>query len=144
VTAFPSKSLLLVGDTVSVSTPMKNFTFTNNIVNAGFYPVWSASASAADCAASSSPLTTFNACFSNYTVAKNAIIASPKSASATAWPSLNFFPAGPSSVPFANYNGGNGGDYHLQSSSPYSGKASDGKDLGADVDAIQVATATVQ
>jgi hypothetical protein len=139
VTAFPSKSLLLVGDTVSVSTPMKNFTFTNNIVNAGIYPVWSASGSAADCAVSNSPLTVLNSCFSNYTFANNAVIAPPAAASAAKWPPRNFFPAGPSSVPFANYNGGKGGDYHLHPSSSYRTKGSDRKDLGADIDAIKSA-----
>jgi hypothetical protein len=47
-------------------------------------------------------------------------------------------------VQFVNYNGGNGGDYHLQLSSPYKRKGTDGKDLGADVDAIQSATAGVE
>jgi hypothetical protein len=47
-------------------------------------------------------------------------------------------------VQFVNYNGGNGGDYHLQPSSPYKGKGTDGKDLGADVDALRSATAGVE
>jgi hypothetical protein len=144
VTAFPSKTMLLIGDMVATSTQMKNFVFTNNIVNAGLYPVWSSSGKAEDCSYHDSPLTTFNACFSGYTFAANAIIATPALAPAAKWPSRNFFPADAAAVRFANYNGGNGGDYHLQSSSPYKGKGTDGKDLGADVDAIQSATAGVQ
>jgi hypothetical protein len=144
VTAFPSKTMLLIGDTVATSTQMKNFVFTNNIVNAGLYPVWSSSGKAEDCSYHDSPLTTFNACFSGYTFAANAIIATPALAPAAKWPSRNFFPADAAAVRFANYNGGNGGDYHLQSSSPYKGKGTDGKDLGADVNAIQSATAGVQ
>jgi hypothetical protein len=35
-----------------------------------------------------------------------------------------------------NYQNGNGGDYHLLPNSPAKGAASDGKDLGADVDAV--------
>jgi hypothetical protein len=42
-------------------------------------------------------------------------------------------------VRFVNYNGGIGGDYHLQPSSPYKKKGTDGKDLGANVDAINSA-----
>jgi hypothetical protein len=144
VTAFPSKTMLLIGDTVATSTQMKNFVFTNNIVNAGLYPVWSSSGTAENCSSSDSPLTTFNACFSGYTFTASAIIATPALAPTAKWPSRNFFPADAAAVRFANYNGGNGGDYHLQSSSPYKGKGTDGKDLGADVNAIQSATAGVQ
>jgi hypothetical protein len=38
VTAFPGHMLFLIGDMVATSTPMKNFVFTNNIVNAGNAP----------------------------------------------------------------------------------------------------------
>jgi hypothetical protein len=144
VTAFPPKTLFIIGDTVATSKQMKNFVFTNNIVNAGIYPVWSSTGAADDCSYSNSPLTTFNTCFSGYTFAANAIIAVPALAPAAKWPSRNYFPATAGAVRFVNYNGGNGGDYHLQSSSPYKGKGTDGKDLGADVDAIQSATAGVQ
>ena len=34
---------------------------------------------------------------------------------------------------FVSYNSGNGGNYQLLSSSTYHDKASDGKDMGADV-----------
>jgi hypothetical protein len=36
-------------------------------------------------------------------------------------------------VQFVRYNGGNGGNYQLLSSSAYHGAASDGKDMGADL-----------
>jgi hypothetical protein len=144
VTAFPSSRLLIVGDMVAISKPMKNFVFTNSIVNAGSYPVWSTGGGPANCAFRDSPLITFNACFSNYIFAANAIIDPPSNASAENWPAKNFFPAAAGAVRFVNYNGGNGGDYHLQPSSRYKGKGIDGKDLGADVDAIQSATAGVE
>ena len=57
------------------------------------------------------------------------------------WPSPNLFPASSSTVEFVNYNGGNGGNYQLQSGSPYKGKGTDGKDLGADIAAINAAIA---
>jgi hypothetical protein len=53
-------------------------------------------------------------------------------------------PASAAAVRFINYNNGNGGDYHLQASSPYKGKVTDGKDLGADINAIHAATAGVE
>jgi hypothetical protein len=144
VTAFPPKTMFFIGTLPSV--PMKNFVFTNSIVNAGIYPVWSTGneGTAANCAAQDSPLITFNACFSNYTFAANAIIDSPSIAARAKWPSGNFFPAAAAAVQFVNYNGGNGGDYQLQSSSPYKGKGTDGLDLGADVAAINSATAGVE
>ena len=140
VTAFPSNSLLIVGAQVAPTSRMKHFVFTNSIVNAGNFPVWSTGGGAANCAFHNSPRTTFDACFSGCTFAANAIIASP----AASWPPKNFFPASASAVRFVNYNGGNGGDYHLQSSSPYKGKGTDGKDLGADVDALHAAIAGVE
>jgi len=144
VTAFPSHTLFLIGDMVATSGQMKNFVFTNSIVNAGIYPVWSIGGGPANCAFHESPLTTFTACFSSSAFAANAIIAAPPANPAAAWPPKNFFPTSAAAIRFVNYKGGNGGDYHLQSSSPYKGKGTDGKDLGADVDAVRSATAGVE
>jgi hypothetical protein len=144
VTAFPPSTLLYIGDRLATTPPMNNFVFTNNIVNAGPFPVWSTGDGTANCSFHDSPLITFNACFSSYSVAANAVVAPPSRAPAAAWPSANFFPATMTDVQFANYHEGNGGDYHLQSSSPYKGKGTDGKDLGADVDAVDSATAGAQ
>src|ERR1022692_3372400 len=144
VTAFPSRTLLNIGNMVARSGPMENFVFTNNIVSVGTYPVWSTGGGPGNCAYFDKPLTTFNACFSSYSFASNALIGSSSAFPATLWPSRNFLPATASAVRFVNYNGGNGGDYHLPPSSPYKGKGTDGKDLGADVDAVLSATAGVQ
>ena len=143
VTAFPSSTLFMIGDMVATSTPMKNFVFTNSVVNAGTYPIWSTGGGVTNCAYYDIPLTTFNACFISSAFATNAIIGS-SSGAPTSWPSPNFFPTSAAAVQFVNYNGGNGGDYHLQPSSPYKGKGTDGKDLGADIDAVNSATAGVE
>ena len=92
----------------------------------------------ANCAFHDSPLTTFNACFSSYTFAANAIIAALLSLSRSEMALRELLPAAAAAVQFVNYNGGNGGDYHLQPSSPYKGMGTDGKDLGADVDAVAI------
>jgi len=144
VTAFPSSRMFIIGDMAAISTQMKNFVFTNSIVNAGTYPVWSTGGGPTNCAYYDKPLTTFNACFSPYSFASNAVVASTSSFPPSLWPSGNFFPASAAAIRFANYNGGNGGDYHLQRSSRYKGAGTDGKDLGADVDAIHSATAGVE
>jgi hypothetical protein len=144
ITAFPSSTMLMVGDMVATSTRMKNFVFTNSIVNAGTYPIWSTGGGSTNCAYYDKPLTTFNACFSPYSFASNAVIGSPSADSPSLWPSGNFFPANSAAVQFVNYNSGNGGDYQLQSSSPYRGLGTDGKDLGADIAAINSAIAGVE
>jgi hypothetical protein len=144
VTAFPPTTMFMIGDMVASSTQMKNFVFTNSIVNAGTYPVWSTGGGPANCAFHDSPLITFNECFRGYSFAANAIIAPPSAFPPASWPAKNFFPASSAAVRFSNYNGGNGGDYHLQPSSPYKGKGTDGKDLGADVDGIHSATAGIE
>jgi hypothetical protein len=144
VTAFPPRTLFIIGTLPGAQ--MKNFVFTNNIVNSGIYPVWSSGnvGGATNCAALNSPITTFNSCFIPYTFAGNVIIDPPALALPEKWPPGNFFPASPEAVRFVNYNGGIGGNYQLQSSSRYKGKATDGKDIGADVAAIASATAGVE
>src|SRR6266850_1311764 len=58
--------------------------------------------------------------------------------SAGSFPPGNFFPATTNDVQFVNYAGG---DYHLAVTSPYKNAGTDGKDIGADIDAIYAATA---
>jgi hypothetical protein len=144
ITAFPSPtypgSLLFVGDNGPLLMP--SFMFTNSIVNAGRYPVWS-TGGATNCAAADVPLATFNACFNPYTFTRNAVINAGSSYPPSSWPAGNFFPSTAAAVQFVNYNNGNGGDYHLMPSSPYKNAGLDGKDLGADVDAVNAAIADV-
>ena len=66
VTAFPSSTLLVIGDMVATTTQMKNFVLTNSIVNAGTYPIWSTGGGPTNCAYFDKPLTTFNACLDVY------------------------------------------------------------------------------
>jgi hypothetical protein len=133
----------MVGDMVASSSPMRNFVFTNSIVNSGAYPIWSTGGGPENCAYADKPLPTFNACFTSSAFTTNAIIAPPTD-SLDVWPAANFFPPSEAAVQFVNFNSGNGGDYHLLASSPYKGKATDGKDLGADIDAVNSAIAGVE
>jgi len=143
VTAFPPDVMFNIGDDTRVNPQMTGFTFTNSIINAGSPPMRSTGGGPSNCAFSDSPLPTLNACFTSYSFQANAIIASPDRFSSS-WPSGNMFPANAITVQFVSYNNGNGGDYHLQPSSPYKNAASDGKDLGADIDAVAAATANVE
>jgi hypothetical protein len=141
VTAFPSSRMFVVGAPAGSSAPMKNFVFTNNIVNASPTPLLSTGGGAANCAFGNSPLKAYNACFSGSVFSANVMIAPPPSAQ---WPPKNFFPGSVGAVRFSRYDDGNGGDYHLQPSSPYKGAGTDGKDIGADISAITAATAGVE
>jgi Putative Ig domain len=138
----PSGHAMTLGNSTT-NPSMSGFSFTNNIVIAGRYPVWNTGGGSLSCAYYNVPLRSLSTCFRSYVFSFNALIGVPSAFPATTWPLGNSFPATPTSVGFVNYNNGNGGDYHLLSSSPYKNKGSDGKDLGADVSAIQAATAGV-
>jgi len=136
----PIHPVLTVGNDIS-NPKMANFTFTNSIVNAGAYPVWS-SGGKTNCAFSVIPITVIKTCFQPYAFTHSAFIAVPKAYPPSDWPAGNYFPTDASSVQFVNYNNADGGDYHLLDSSVYKNAATDGKDLGADIDAILAHTAT--
>lgn len=142
ITAFPSHMLFDVGN--GTSPKMPNFVFSNSIVTTGTNPIWTVGGPAATCAISHLvPSTVLNACFGNYTFSSNTLIGVPSRFPAASWPSGNTMAADGNSVGFVNFNSGNGGDYHLKSGSAFKGAASDGKDMGADIDAITAATAGV-
>jgi hypothetical protein len=143
ITAFPPNVMFNVGDNTRVNPQMNAFIFTNSIINAGSAPMQSTGGGPANCAYYDSPLTTLNACFASYAFRSNAIIASPDKFSGS-WPSGNMFPATAAGIQFVNYQNGNGGDYHLVASSPFKNAATDGKDLGADIDAVAAAVADVE
>ena len=47
-------------------------------------------------------------------------------------------------VDFMNYADGNGGNYRLANSSPFKNAGTDGKDVGADIEALETATSGVK
>ena len=78
-------------------------------------------------------INTLNRYFTNYTFTKNAIIGGSDK-----YPSGNFFPPNNAAVGFVNFAAG---DYKLAAGSAYRNAASDGKDLGADIAALNAALA---
>src|SRR5271165_206844 len=142
ITAFPPHVLFNVGGPSGVQMP--GFAFTNSIVTSGDSAITSTGAyGTADCANSDVPLKTMQLCFSAYSFSTNAILAAPSQYPASKWPKGNLFYSSPDAIGFVNYNNGNGGDYHLLPSSPAKGAASDGTDLGANVDAVLSAVSSV-
>jgi hypothetical protein len=72
----------------------------------------------------------------NWAITNNAVIGGTPAN----YPAGSYFPANIAATGFANYAGG---DYHLTASSPYKNLGTDGKDLGADIDSISLATTYV-
>ncbi len=138
VTAFPSHTLFDVGNVSAQK--MSNFLFQNSIVTTGSYPVWS-TGGITNCAIRDVPVTTMQSCFSAWTFNSNALVAVPANFPPPTWPLSNVFLPSVSAVGFVNFNNGNGGDYRLQPNSPLKNRGTDGKDLGADVNAVNAATA---
>ncbi len=137
ITGFPETHFLTLLDLAS-KPQMSNLIFTNNIVGAGQYPVWSAGGGSANCASSDVPITSISRCFSTYTFTSNVIIASPYALSE--WPAGNHFPDDFQAVDFLNYTDH---DYLLLPSSPYWGQATDGTNPGADIEALEAAVSGV-
>jgi Putative Ig domain len=144
VTAFPDPSghMLLLGN-LEPKAPMFGFVFTNNLIVTGRYPVWNTEGKQS-CAVKDVPITSISKCFTTYTFANNGLISSPPSFPPSTWPAGNMFPQSISDVEFADFNNGNGGNYELLSSSPYLGKASDGKNLGADIIGLNGVLANIE
>ena len=145
VTGFPDPDahVMIVGNLLT-NMPMYGLVFTNNMVTTGRYPVWDAIGGIGSCSQADVPLTTITNCFGTFTFANNALVASPAAFPPSKWPSNNMFPQTVDTAMFVNFNNGNGGNYELQSSSPYKGKSTDGKDLGADIIGLNAALANVE
>jgi hypothetical protein len=138
ITAFAPNAALNVGNKDS-GIPIANVTITNNILTAGRLQVSSTGgggpSSCSFHAKARPPASVLSSCLSPATISHNAII------EGSGWPKGNFTPKDAGAVRFVNFSNGNNGDYHLRSDSPYKHAGSDGKDIGADIDAIEAATA---
>lgn len=142
VTAFQPGVMLNIGDDLAVNPQMRNFVYTNNLVNAGPEPTkTTGNGGAADCAYTGVPNIVLQKCFQTYLFSHNAVVATPSNRPATQYPAGNFFPVSMSTVDFVNYAHGNGGNYRLSNSSQYKNAGTDGKDLGADIVAVEAAIA---
>jgi len=138
VTGFPVNVLLNVGSRNQEK--ITNFVFTNNIVGSGARQITSTGGKT-NCALGAQrlpPRDVLENCFAGLKFKNNAIIRGE------GWPKENFTPQDPAAVRFVDYRNGDGGDYRLAPNSPLRKKATDGKDLGADVEAIEKATAGVR
>jgi hypothetical protein len=145
VTAFPDPTshMMIVGNTYK-DNPMTGFVFSNNMIVTGAHPIWNTGGGQDSCAYYDIPVISIKECFTTYTFSNNALIATPDAFPPSKWPTVNLFPASVADAGFVNYNNGNGGNYELQANSPYKGKGTDGKDLGADIVGLNAALANVE
>jgi hypothetical protein len=148
ITAFPSRLFMNVGIRVDQEKG-SNFSITNSIINAQGKDITSAGGGPSNCAYQGrerSPSDVMKACFVSAAFSKNAIIGS-----LGGWPSGNAYPKDLDAIGFVNPSQGRGGDYRLcrgkadpapscKSESKYVHGGTDGKDLGADINAIEEAT----
>ena len=145
VTAFPDPNshLITMGNMVT-NAPMYGLVFTNNLMVTGQFPVWNTGGGPASCAFKDVPIISIASCFTTFKFDHNGLVATPTAFPPSTWPANNMFPPTINDVQFMNYSNGNGGNYELHSSSPYRNKATDGRDLGADIVGLNAALANVE
>ncbi|PYQ18333.1 MAG: hypothetical protein DMF79_15335, partial [Acidobacteria bacterium] len=107
--------------------PDLGFVYTNNLTPNNQYGV-------AGDGTAGNPLLTLSTYFPGALFSKNILMGG----SILSYPPGNFFPASWSAVGFVDFAGGN---YRLAGASPYKSAGTDGQDVGADIDALQAATA---
>jgi hypothetical protein len=116
-TIFTDSNSVVYGDVTTVS----GFVFTNNILPDNNWAVMGGGAGeGSDTLAAYYPGARFSA---NVLAGGNS----------SAYPSGNYFPSSMSAVGFVDFGSGN---YRLSSSSPYVGRATDGSDIGCNIDAL--------
>jgi hypothetical protein len=121
----PTNSAFVLGP---AGTTQLNFTAKDNLVGGGAYGLLGDNVGGASALARYAPGGVF---------AGNVMIL----ATASTMPAGNFYPTSATAVGFADAANE---DFHLLPSSPYKGKATDGKDPGANVDGVNAAVANVR
>jgi Putative Ig domain len=120
----------------------QNFAFQDSIVDSGASANANAGGGAVQCYYGKAVIKgVLDSCWSHYTFSNNVIVGAR---GGQTWPAGNFAVGSATDVGFVNWSNGIGGDYRLSASSTYKGKASDGTDPGADLDALDAATASVK
>lgn len=142
ITAFPARVLITVQNT---SDKLKDFSFTNSIFTVGDRGMFGAGGGPLNCThAALDPAAILKSCFADAVFKNNVIMGG-----SVAWPPGNILVKNSSAAGLRDFREGRGGDYRLckkgdapdcKSSSPALGAATDGKDAGADLEALQKAT----
>ena len=129
--------MMIIG--APLAAPIRNFTFTNNIVSS--LPGLSVNGMGPDAPCGfrgRTVLERLRSCVDRLNFEANVFINDDNS-----WPGGNFSVRDARKMGFASYNGGSDGNYRLSENSPHKHAGIDGKDMGADVDAVDKATGGV-
>lgn len=142
----PRGLLILGGASPAAQTNMQ---WNNSILVAGSYAVWSRGGSS-NCTAfvpdAAGPKAKLDACWAApYSFRGNVIVGGQGPIhQGNSWPAGNTFPSEQKDIGYVHLNGGVGGDYHLEPSSRFKGRATDGRDPGADLDTVNAAVVGVR
>ncbi len=135
---------LTIGGTTAAFPPQEsNIVISNSIFYAGTKGFATAGGGTASCevVSSGAPQAIFANCWNPYSFAANVVVGGGSLVLKNlTWPTSTFLPATASNIQFVNLNGGVAGDYHLQTTSPFWGAATDGLDVGANIDAVDTYT----
>jgi hypothetical protein len=128
---------------------MYNITWTNTIADVGRYAMWPMGGTPEQNCSSfpgATPKTRIEACWKGNSAFRGNVLAGGAGIHGQKpdWPEGNPIVDSLESVGFAKLNHGLDGDYHLASNSKLKGKATDGRDPGADVDAVLAGTRGVR
>jgi hypothetical protein len=142
VTAFPPRVLFNIGGPLH-EPRMSHLSITNNVFLLGERSV-TTTGGGMDRNCSGGPRfksldIALESCFSSYVFQNNVIIGG-----GGGFPKGTLTPPKLTDVGFVNPKDGNGGEYRLTATSKFKKKGSDGKDVGADIDALERATANVR
>jgi hypothetical protein len=129
------RDLLVIGSWAG--SPLRNISITNSVLHVGQYQV-SSTGGHRNCAFQQrDPQDIFDSCWRPYSFTNNLLIGARGQ-----WPKGNFFANHAKDVFVAV--GGEKADLQLQAASKHRGKATDGKDPGADISRVQAAIAGVE
>lgn len=122
-------------------TQMYNISWTNTVADAGMVGAYPAGGGETNCSSLRGPnipaRDRIEACWKPGTFKGNVLAVSGNSRpGAGDWPEGNYTTGDQRSIGYVNLNNGLDGDYHLATSSKFKGKATDGRDPGADIDAV--------
>ena len=137
ITAFPPASLFILGGPIH-EPRISGISITNSIFTEGTQPILTTGGGAdKNCSAQANrkgAARVFEECYASFAFHHNLIVGNAD------WPKGNTLVKNVRNIGFVNFKDGNGGDYRLAKESKYKGAAIHGKDVGADIDAIEKAT----
>jgi hypothetical protein len=121
-------------------TQMSNISWTDTLADAGVFgaaPTGGGNTNCASLGSYASPADRLKACWRPGVFKGNVLaVGGEARQGAGDWPEGNHIVGDQKSIGYVNLNHGLDGDYHLAASSKFKGKATDGKDPGADIDAV--------